>query len=264
MPAGPPPPGGFPVLYLLHGLHGRPGDFIEFGDLRTVIDRMVANRTVKPLVVVMPNAANSWYVDSATVGGPGDYARDIGHDLPDAIEAAFPVGSDRQHRAIAGISMGGFGALRLALAEPERYSAVAALSPAIWQNIAAATPTYFERRDPATITIGADRPPDPGHFGNAFGTPFDPRRFDDANVFTLLQKDMQAGAGLPAIFLTVGDDDSHLLWRGAIAFFETMQANGKQIEFRMTNGNHDWELWKTSLPDAVTFVSHALDAAAAR
>ncbi len=258
VPSGPAPLDGWPVLYLLHGLHGKPSDFATAGDIRATLDRLIDGGQIMPMLVVMPNGGNSWYVDSGAVGGPGDYAKAIGHDLPAAVEASFPVGRDRLHRAVAGISMGGYGALRLALSDPDRYVAVAALSPAMWQNLGDAGPPYFERPAPATVTVGVDRPPAPDHFGAAFGAPFDPKRFDDANVFTLLQRDLDAKKGLPAVYLTVGDDDSHLLWRGAIAFFETMQADRRPLEFRITDGDHAWSVWKPSLADAILFIARNL------
>ncbi len=271
VPAGDAPDDGWPVLYLLHGLHGHPADWASLGDLRATLDRMIDERQIKPLLVVMPDGSDSWYVDSAEVGGPGNYATAIGHDLQVAVEQAFPVGTDRLHRAVAGISMGGYGALRFGLAQPERYGAVAALSPAIWQNVPAkpfmaagpdalrASPAYFQRADASTVTVGIDAPPDGRHFGTAFGTPFDPKRFNDANVFTLLEQDIEAKRYLPPIYLTTGDDDSHLLWRGAIAFFETMQADRRWMEFRVTNGDHNWALWRSSLVDAVAFVDRSLN-----
>ncbi len=266
IPPGEPPDDGWPVLYLLHGRDGAPGDWDKLGKISDTMDRLIATRAVKPMLVVMPPGVNSWYVDSAAVGGPGDYATAIGRDLPAAIEAAFPVGTDRAHRAVCGVSMGGYGALRLGLSAPERYAAVAALSPAVWQNIPAPrvdrdsakhdrapAPPYFQKVDADTVTIGVDVPPEGTHFGTAFGTPFDPKRFNAANVFTLLQAAVEAHRKLPAIYLSVGDDDSHRLWRGSIAFFETMQANNLDIEFRVTDGDHNWALWRNTVMDAIVF-----------
>ena len=266
VPDGEPPVGGWPVLYLLHGLDGTATDWEAQGKVQDTLDRLIAAHKIRPILVVMPAGANSWYVDSADVHGPGNYATAIGQDLPTAVEAAFPVGADRSNRAIAGLSMGGFGALRLGLAKPERYAAVAAMSPAIWQNLPIApdgvqpsTPDpqralYFRKSDPADVTIGLDLPPDGSHFGSAFGTPFDPHRFNAANVFTLLQQAVDSKKALPSIFLTVGDDDSHLLWRGAIAFFETMQMDRRDMEFRVTDGDHNWTCWRASLADALVFI----------
>jgi S-formylglutathione hydrolase FrmB len=268
VPSGDAPKGGWPVLYLLHGLGGAATDWDKLGKLRDKVDHMIADGEMKPLLIVMPSGGNSWYVDSADVNGPGNYATAISRDLEQAIETSFPVGKDRSHRAIAGISMGGFGALRLGLSDPNRYSAIAALSPAIWQNIPAAAlnkspdavdamrAAYFQKADTDTVTAGVVMPPDGAHFGGAFGTPFDARRFNAANVFTILQKAVDTRKNLPSVYLTVGDDDSHLLWRGAIAFFETMRMDGRMIDFRVTDGDHDWDCWKASLADALLFIDH--------
>lgn len=272
VPEGPAPQGGWPVLYLLHGLGGNAYDWQRAGGIDATLDRMIAAGEIRPLLVVMPDANDSWYVDSAEVGGPGDYATLISNDLPAAVEKAFPVGRDLAHRAIAGLSMGGAGALRLALTLPERYGAVAALSPAIWQNVPAEDfgksaaelavirdSRYFHRIDPDTIGTGIDIPPEGLHFGGAFGTPFQPQRFNDSNVFTLLSQAIAAKASLPPIFVTVGDDDSHLLWRGGIAFFETMRADDRPMEFRMTDGDHSWDLWRVSIVDALRFIDASID-----
>ncbi len=267
VPDGIAPDTGWPVLYLLHGLNGAPSDWETIGGIRETLDKLIAQHKIKPMMVVMPPGANSWYVDSAEVNGPGNYGSAISQDLPKAVEAAFPVGRDRAHRAIAGVSMGGFGALRIALSQPDRYIAAAALSPAIWQNIPsdiiAKSPGemalirstgYFKTPDPTTVTVGVDLPPEGKHFGGAFGTPFDFKRFNEENVFTLLQQNIESKRVLPHVFVTVGDDDSHLLWRGAFAFFETMQMNHREIEFRVTDGDHDWHCWKLSTVDAVMFI----------
>lgn len=276
LPSGEPPDEGWPVLYLLHGLRGSAGDWTTLGGIGGTLDRLIATKRIKPLVVVMPEGANSWYVDSASIGGPGNYATALATDLPAAIEDAFPVAADREHRAIAGISMGGYGALRFGLMAPERFAAVAALSPAIWQNIPAspaaagdprhdhAPPPYFQRLDPDTVTIGVDLPPEGHHFGTAFGSPFDAARFNEANVFTLLHEAVAARKRLPAIYLSVGDDDSHRLWRGSIAFFETMQANNLDLNFRVTDGDHNWALWRIVIADAVVFADAHLGRPAVR
>jgi enterochelin esterase family protein len=263
-PDAPPPPSGWPVLYLLHGVNGGYRDWAMLGGVQGTLDQLIATRRIRPMVVVMPEAGNSWYVDSAAVGGPGDFETAILDDLPRAIEEDMPVRRQREGRAIAGLSMGGYGALRLAFKRPDRYCAVASLSGAIWQNMPldsvdnatfhAAAGDYFRRVDPATIVSGIDRPPGAGHFGGAFGKPFDAQRFNAANVFTLLAQQLHAGVELPAIYLTVGDHDSHNLWRGSIALYETLMADGVNVDFRVTGGDHAWSLWRKSIEDALVFV----------
>jgi len=270
-PDGSPPKTGWPVLYLLHGLHGGNRDWSVLGSLRETLDRLIGAGRIRPMLVVMPDAGNSWYVNSAAVNGPGNYETAILDDLPQAVEARLAPQCQRGSRAIAGLSMGGFGALRLALTRPDRFVAVASLSGALWQNIPAGQikdgfwrggTGYFQKVDSETVVGGVDLPPEGAHFGGAFGTPFDPRRFNSANVFTLLARQMKAGVDLPAIYLTVGDDDSHDLWRGSIALFQTLLVDRVKAELRVTDGDHDWALWRHSIEDALIFVDSSFSAPA--
>lgn len=268
VPDGPPPAEGWSVLYLFHGLDGTENDWLGAGGVAETLDRLIADGDIRPLLVVMPAAGNSWYVDSKALGGAGDYETAIVRDLRAAIEAAYPTRRDAGGRFLAGASMGGSGALRLAIGHPDLYSAAAALSPAIWQNVPAkdldisidqldllAESAYFHIVDPDTVLADTDIPPAGPHFDGAFGTPFQPRRFNAANVFTLVADRIREGGRLPSIYLTVGDDDSHELWRGAFAFFETMKADKRPIEFRVTDGDHSWDLWRRSIGDALIFLA---------
>ena len=123
---------------------------------------------------------------------------------------------------------------------------------------------YFHRVDRDTIEPGPDLPSLVSHFGGAFGTPFDARRFNAENVFTLLGERIDEKRALPALYVTVGDDDGFQLWRGAVAFFDTVRADGLPVELRVTGGDHLWSLWKVSIVDALGFIEANLSPAAAR
>ena len=274
VPASEAPSAGWPVLYLLHGLGGSERDWVELGSIQATLDRMIRSGRIRPMMVVMPGAGSSWYVDSANLGGPGNFESAIGDDLPRAIEARYPVSGNASQRAIAGISMGGYGALRIALKRPENFAAVASMSGALWHNLPmvqeslAGEPynkyrdqTYFHRVDDATVTQGINLPPAGSHFGKAFGAPFDADRFNTQNVFTLLASQLARAKVLPAIFLTVGDDDSKNLWRGSMALYNTLRADQQRVEFRVTDGDHTWALWKRSIEDTLLFVNSRLGTA---
>ena len=267
-PSTPPPDTGWPVVYLLHGHDGNEHSWSDLGHIRATLDDLIQSERIAPVLVVMPGGGNGWYVNSEDVGGPGDFASAILDDLRTAIEASYPVRGDRGGRAIAGLSMGGYGALRLALSRPQQYVAAASLSGAIWQNIPPEDfaqsvqqlqliqkTSYFHRVDPETVTVGRVLPSIGTHFGGAFGVPFDPVRFNRENVFTLLQQQLQAHADLPAIYLTCGDDDDFGLWRGAVAFFDTTQADQvANVQLRITDGGHNWSLWSKTIVDALAFI----------
>ncbi len=111
----------FPVLYLLHGL----SDDHTIWMRRTSIERYAAARN---LAVIMPAAARSFYQDMAS--GPR-YWTYLSEELPALMQNFFPISGERGQTFAAGLSMGGYGALRLALAQPRRFAAAASLSGAL-------------------------------------------------------------------------------------------------------------------------------------
>lgn len=266
-PDGVPPATGWPVVYLLHGLGGNQGDWVVAGNLQPTLDALIAAGTVRPMLVVMPAAGNNWYVNTRAAGGSDDVEAAITNDLRLEIEKDFSVRRDKDGRFIAGLSMGGAGALRLGIGHPDLYGAVAALSPAIWENVPDSDldkkpddidliidSTYFHWADQDTLTTGVDLPPAGPHFSGAFGNPFDARRFNAENVFTLLADAARKQETLPAIYLMVGDHDSHKLWRGAIALYETLMADAVPVAFRVYDGDHSWDLWRAKIGEALTFL----------
>nr|WP_246333551.1 alpha/beta hydrolase family protein [Aureimonas mangrovi] len=267
VPDGPVPAEGWPVLYLLHGHDGNERSWADLGGIQARLDRLIADGTIAPLLVVMPDAGNSWYVDSADVDGPGDYETAITVDLVAHVEANYPAQKSAAGRAIAGLSMGGFGAIRLAYAHPQLYTATASLSGALWNNVPSedisddpddlrliADSVFFHRIDADTIGTGRILPSTGDHFAGAFGEPFEAARFNAHNVFTLLQQAVDSDVPLPKTYLTAGDDDGFNLWRGAISLHETLIADGRTSELRITDGDHVWSLWSVSIVDVLRFI----------
>lgn len=267
VPAGDPPPNGWPVLYLLHGHDGNQNSWRDLGDILPTLDRLIDEARIQPLVVVMPDAGNSWYVDSAALGGPGNYETALTRDLRLAVEGRYPVRRDREGRAIAGLSMGGYGALRLAYAHNDLYVAAASLSGAIWQNIAAPNldkspeelmvvqqSLSFSNPKSWAVTSGIVLPSVGDHFSGAFGRPFEARRFNEANVFTLVDRAVAADKPLPVSYITSGDDDPYRLWRGAVVLHETLQLARRSSELRITDGQHVWALWQKTIVDTLLFI----------
>ncbi|MEQ8968011.1 MAG: alpha/beta hydrolase family protein [Azospirillaceae bacterium] len=240
-PAGPP----LSVIYLLHGLGGGETDWLDAGGLRATADRLIAEGALPPAIVVMPDGDDGWYVDAPD--GAGRYERAVLVDLPAHVEATLAARTDRAGRAIAGLSMGGFGALRLAMHHPERYVAAASLSGALFP------PGTYE--DAAT----ADMPP--RLFRGAFGTPFDRTRLRRASPFAAidaLAARRAAGEPVPALYLTTGDDDYFGFEKGAMRLYLTLEAAGLPAEIRVTDGDHVWPLWRAELPAALAFLGRAL------
>lgn len=228
----------YPAVYLLHGKDGNHLQWLEKGHLRETLDRLIAAHKISPMIVVMPDAGNSWYVNSQAVGGPGDYAQAISVDLVNAVDKRFRTRAEPRFRAIGGLSMGGYGALRLGFQQPFRFGAIVALSPALWAGLTSES----------QLGSNAERT-----FDGAFGEPPDPGRILARSPLAMIDA-LAAAPHPPPVFLSVGDQDEYKLYIDTFELFRRMREKGLSVEMRMTGGEHDWTTWAAALPHALTFL----------
>ncbi|HRL14458.1 MAG TPA: alpha/beta fold hydrolase, partial [Aggregatilineales bacterium] len=126
----------YPVLYLLHG---RGDNMDAWLNVRATLDRMIAAGDLPPLIAVMPDFPSSsrggYYVDSlldSILKRPEPVETAFMSDLIPHIDATFRTVASREGRALGGYSMGGYGALRYALAYPQTFTGAIVLSPAVY------------------------------------------------------------------------------------------------------------------------------------
>jgi enterochelin esterase-like enzyme len=117
----------FPVLYMLHGGGGR-HEWIDYG-LIGMADKAIAAGTLPPMIIVLPQGDQGYWVNHID-GGPkwGDY---LSRDLVQHIDASYPTIADAKHRAVGGLSMGGWGALYQAFTHPDEFGVVGAHAPSL-------------------------------------------------------------------------------------------------------------------------------------
>ena len=120
----------YPVLYFLHGFAANDEIMITFIDFKSLIDSAISARTIRPVIVVLPNSESkyygSFYSNSEVAGNWADY---IGKDVVDYVDKNFRTIANRDSRGLFGHSMGGTGALKMAMLFPDQFSAVYAMSP---------------------------------------------------------------------------------------------------------------------------------------
>jgi len=125
----------YPVVYYLHGYTGDDKSWVNLFGIRNVMDELVDQSKVQEMIIVMPNAHNrydgSWYANSSVAGNYEDY---IIQDLVGFIDSKYRTLPKRESRAIAGGSMGGHGAMKLAIKHPDIYSAVVSHSGVLSLN----------------------------------------------------------------------------------------------------------------------------------
>ena len=220
VPANIPPNQKFPVVYLLHGGGGGFRDWSNYSD--------VAGYAERGLILVMPEGNSSYYTNSAD--HPQDRYEDyVVHDLIADVERRFPAVSDRAHRAIAGVSMGGFGAVVLALKHPDLFIFAGGLSSAL---DVPSRPFSIKR-------VGQYR-----QHSSIFG-PWGSQGRRGSDPFVLVRS--ADPAQTPYLFLTCGDQESLLPTNRRFAAM--LLARHFSYEFHTMPGSHDWNQWNRDLPD---------------
>jgi S-formylglutathione hydrolase len=202
------------VVYLLHGGGGGFRDWSNYSD--------VAGFAESGLLLVMPEGASSYYVNA--VDPPQDRFEDyVVHDLIGDVEARFPVVRGRANRAIVGVSMGGFGAVNLALHHPDLYAFVGGISSAI---------------DVPQRAFTIKRLQQSRHFDSLFGQHGSPTRRDNDPFILAKAVDPKTA---PYFFLTCGEQEG--LLSSNREFAGLLARRQFKYEFHTAHGGHDWNQW---------------------
>ena len=127
----------YPVLYLLHGIGGDEKEWLNGGQPQVILDNLYADKKAEPMIVVMPNGramkddrAGGNVFDKEKVEAFATFEKDLLDDLIPFVEKNYPVYNDREHRAIAGLSMGGGQSLNFGLGNPDKFAWVGGFSSA--------------------------------------------------------------------------------------------------------------------------------------
>lgn len=224
-------PGPFPVLYLLHGL----SDDHTAWTRRTALERYVGDL---PLIVVMPNGERGFYTD-AKDRPKAAYETNLVRDIVGFVDRTFQTVPAREGRMTAGLSMGGYGAVKLALKYPDLFCAGVSHSGAV--GVARRSFGDDERGREWLPVFG----PDPA------GGPDD--------LFALAEH--SARASLPALRIDCGVDD--FLIEDNRAFHSHLAALGIPHEYAEHAGGHDWAYWDTHIQDTLAFVARLMLSSAA-
>jgi S-formylglutathione hydrolase FrmB len=230
----------FPVIYLLHGLSGHSTDWLE----KT---KIALYATHYDLFIVMVEGGNGWYTDSATV--PADkYESYILRELIPDVEKRFRVSTQREGRAIAGLSMGGYGAIKFGLKHPEMFAMAASMSGAF----GAASWTEKEHKDPGVIRDSALQ---------TFGPADSPTRA--ANDVPKLAREVSAKkiAPLPYFYIDCGTED--FLFSDSRELASLFVELKIPHEYRQLPGTHAWSYWDAQVREILKLAAQSLRGPAA-
>jgi enterochelin esterase-like enzyme len=225
------------------------------------LDQLIAAGRIPPVIAVMPDAPSNhragYYIDSQFTGSSsveqtrGESVESaFTQDLIAHIDATYPTHSDRSERIVAGYSMGGYGAIRYALAHPELFSAAIVLSPAVYVPL--------PPKDSSTREFGA--------FGRG-SILFDEDIYASKNYPAIIPAFEATGLSL-AMFIAVGDDEHALAnpdesahdldYEAHTLYNKIRRVPHISAQLRVVDGGHNWETWRPTFIEGIQYVFHQL------
>jgi enterochelin esterase-like enzyme len=223
----------FPVVYLLHGAGGDETAWANHGNIKDNLDKLMASKAIPPAIIVMPGCVGCWWVDGARERAETSFWQDF---VP-AIEKRYRIAAQRSSRFVAGLSAGGYGAVRFALKYPDWFAGAAAFSPAVYTT------------DVPAISAARVQPPFLGPDGT-----FEPARWQALNYPVLLDGYF-AQSHRVSFYLVSGDNDRFGIAPETMKLFMALFARqAEQTELRIVDGDHSWSVWSNAIGEALVYL----------
>ena len=210
-----------PVLYLLHGM----SDDHTIWGRRTNIERYVSELGI---AVIMPCAGRSFYRNCNPQMRYWDF---LSEELPDLVKKFFNVSDRREDTYVAGLSMGGYGALKLAFNHPERFAAAASFSGSLCNY-------WLEKCNPVEY-----------HY--IFGNREDLAGTED-DLAGKAKALAESGKERPRIFMSCGTEDS--LYGETLEYRDLLQNLGYDLTYQERPGSHNWGFWDQEIQTALEWM----------
>lgn len=244
----------YPVVYLLHG---RGDKQAAWAIIKPDLDRLIGEGRIGPLIAVMPDAPWSrranYYIDSQFTGSAdgklpagADVETAFTRDLVAHVDSTYPTQADRAGRIVAGYSMGGYGAIRYALAHPDLFASAIVLSPAVYVPL--------PPPDSSTREFGA--------FGKGSAI-FDDEIYTKWNYPAVLPAFVATRLPL-TMFIAVGDDEHALTdpaqathdldYEAHTLYNRVRRVPGITAQLRVVNGGHNWDTWRPTFVEGLQYV----------
>jgi len=230
----------YQVLYFLHGLGDDEQTLFKTGGW-TLIEDLRKQKKIGEFLIVAPDGGRSFFINSAD--GKVRYSDFFIQEFMPAIEKKYRVVAGRSGRAISGISMGGYGALRFAFAYPQLFSSVSAQSPALILESPKTLNAASQSGSPLVRTLG-----------NVFGSPIDAAHWDANSPFVLARKNA-TGLRRVAIYFNCGQSDDYGFEKGAAALDRQLTEEHIPHEYHPYPGDHSLNYFLLHFSETLEFAS---------
>lgn len=229
----------YPVLYLLHGYSDNHTGWVQYGMVQIIADRLIKEGTITPMIIVMPDGEVTWYVndEDKKINYEDFFIKEF---IPN-IEKMYAIRNTKEFRSIAGLSMGGNGALLFALKYPDTFTASCPLSAAVFTDDEI---LQWSKERAAMIKplVGTIK-------NNQLG-----EQWKMNSALEIIKKMPEENKRKVKFYIDCGDDD--FLYKGNAALHVAMRDANIIHEFRIRDGGHTWTYWRTALAEVLEFVSN--------
>lgn len=230
----------YPVVYVLHGFSDDETGWIQFGEAAEIADKGIAEGAFPSCILIIPDGKVAWYLNSAD--GKDRWEDMFITELIPFVEKEYRIRGKKEFRAIAGLSMGGYGALGLSMRNPDIFSSCVALSSGTFS-------------DEEIVKLPDEQYT--AYFKNIYG--------DNLKGEARLTEAWKAASPLHLIhtvpaeklkgirfYIDCGDDD--FLYKGNSLLHIGMRDLNITHEYRVRNGSHSWSYWRTGLHDGLKYI----------
>ena len=233
----------YPVVYYLHGLGDNEQSLLNTGGW-DLIEELRHSGKIGEFVVLAPNGGHTFFLNSAD--GKIRYEDFVIKEFIPQMEAKYRVDGSAGKRGITGVSMGGYGALRLAFKYPQQFTAVSAQMPALVAEI------------PANFSTGGSGSPS-SMMGDVFGNPFNRSYFERNNVFYYARTTPTPQLKRLKIYFDVGNNDDYGFEQGGEKLHQLLDSRGVPNEFHIYPGRHDPQYAVRHFGEVIQFQWKALN-----
>lgn len=265
----------YPVAFYLHGAWGAEDDWVTLGHIDRAMDSLIA-AGLPEMIVILPDGDDGWYTTWNALNNtaacradtrrrePAEtycvpwpkYDEYVARELVAHVDSSYRTLAQREHRGIAGLSMGGYGAVTLALRYPDVFAAAASHSGVLSPRYAGAVPYRSPTRYAPTVEALRPRyaPALWALMQPAFGRDTTGWRARDPVVYA--QQLLRAGNRAPSLFVDVGREDPFLEQNRA--FRADLTALGIRMRYREWPGKHDWVYWRAHVGQSLRWMAELI------
>ncbi len=229
----------YPVLYLLHGAGDDQTGWVQFGEVRHITDKAIADGYATPMIIVMPDASEGRLGYTNDVTGEWRYEDFFFQEFMPYVEKTYRIKAEKRYRAVAGLSMGGEGSFIFALHRPDLFAACCPLSAATGPRSPADVANFAAR-----FEKDKSRPIPDSVAASYF------QRYSAVYLAETLPETHKRAVRW---YIDCGDDD--FLFEGNSLMHIAMRKSQIPHEFRIREGGHNWTYWRSALPEVLHFVS---------